>query len=282
VQVERFQAVRILGMDAFVRGDMVRAQWLLRDATQYAVSPAWEALARLDRAFVAQVAGNDPWALDEIEAASRLVQGVAWGETFGEERFALASLAVMLAPIDVARAQRFAATFSRIGLQNINPTHGVTNDVRAAGYEKYAVGKIEQTLGNRDMATSALTEAYNVFAVINYHFQAMLCAKALAEVTGDPTWTERARGHVAHYPGSKLLRTDRPAAHLRDAVVEGLTPFQLRLARAHWTGLGAAELSRQFSRSVYTIEQNLHVIYDAFNVRSAAGLREVAQARGLI
>jgi tetratricopeptide (TPR) repeat protein len=282
VRVDRFQTVRILGMDAYVRGDAARAQWLLRDATHFAPSPAWQALAHLDRALVAQFAGNDPWALDEIETAAALAHGVPWGELFGEERFALVGLAVMLAPIDIGRSQRFAATFSRVGMQNVAPVYGVINDVRAVGYEKYAFGKIEQTLGNSDMATSSLVEAYNVFAIINYHFQAMLCARALAEVTGDDMWTERARGHVAHYPGSLLMREGEPSVKKRDPVIDGLSPFQLRLARAHWSGLEVAQLSRQFSRSAYTIEHQLQVIYDAFNVRNASGLREVARTRGLI
>jgi len=282
VRVDRFQTVRILGMDAYVRGDIVRAQWLLRDATHFAPSPAWQALAHLDRAQVAQFAGNDPWALDEIETAAKLAHGVPWGEMFGEERFALVGLAVMLAPIDISRAQRFAATFSRVGLQNLAPIYGIVNDVRAIGYEKYAFGKIDQTLGNTDTATSALVEAYNVFAIINYHFQAMLCAQALAEVTGDDMWTERARGHVAHYPGSQLMRDGDPMTKKRDTVVEGLTPFQMRLARAHWAGLDAAQLSRQFSRSSYTIEHQLQAIYEAFNVRNESGLREVARKRGLV
>jgi len=282
VRVDQFQTVRILGMDAYVRGDIVRAQWLLREATHFAPSPAWQALAHLDRALVAQFAGNDAWALDEIETAAELAKGVPWGEMFGEERFALVGLAVMLAPIDIGRSQRFAATFSRVGLQNLAPTYGIINDVRGVGYEKYAFGKIEQTQGNRDTATSALVEAYNVFAIINYHFQSMLCAQALADVTGDETWTERARGHVAHYPGSPLMRDGQPLVKKRDPVIDGLTPFQLRLARAHWAGLDVAQLSRQFSRSAYTIEHQLQAIYDAFNVRTATGLREVARKRGLV
>jgi len=282
VGVERFQTVRILGMNDYVRGNLVGAQWLLRDATHFAPSPAWQALAHLDRAMVAQFAGNDPWALDEIETAAKLADGVPWGELFGEERFALVGLAVMLAPIDISRAQRIAATFSRVGFQNLAPVHGIINDVRAVGYEKYAFGKIEQTLGHRDAAAASLIEAYNIFAIINYHFQSMLCAQALAEVTGDDLWLERARGHVAHYPGSQHMRAGEPNVKPRDAVVDGLTPFQLRLARAHWAGLDVAQLSRQFSRSAYTIEHQIEAIYEAFDVHSASGLREVARKRGLV
>jgi hypothetical protein len=281
VIVERFQTARVLGMDACVRGDTARAQWLLRDATLFAPTPAWKALAHLDRAWVARTAGNEAWALDEIEEAARLAQGVAWGETFNEERFALFVLAVMLAPIDTGRAQRFAATFSKVGLQNLDPIRAATSDVRTAGYEKYATGKIEQMLGNRDLALAPLTEAYNIFAIINYHHQAMLCAQALASVTGDALWTERAREHIAHYPGSPLLNDNRPAPHIRDPIVEGLTPFQLRLARAHSAGLEVAALSRQFSRSAYTIEHNLRAVYEAFDVRDLNGLRVAARARGL-
>jgi DNA-binding NarL/FixJ family response regulator len=64
-------------------------------------------------------------------------------------------------------------------------------------------------------------------------------------------------------------------------VFDGLTPLQRQLARAHWSGADAHELSGRFSRSVFTIQRHLAEIYRAFGVDSAPALRTEAMRRGL-
>ena len=56
VSVDHFQTLRALGWDAFMHGEAARAQWLFRDASGIAPSAAWQAMAHLDRSFVAQIA----------------------------------------------------------------------------------------------------------------------------------------------------------------------------------------------------------------------------------
>lgn len=281
VRVDRFQTLRALGWDAFMRGEVARAQWLFRDAGAAAPSPAWQAMAHVDRAYVAQIGHNQAWSLDELYEALRIAQGIPWGQTFGEERLALVWLAILLAPVDAAEAQRYAATFSMIGTESVSPTLAIANDKRPVAYEKYAIGRIEQTLGNHEDALEALYEAYEIFAPMNYHCQAMLAASALAELTGDATWSDRAREHIAHYPGCPMAAQTAEASVRTDPVLESLSPLQRQLARAHWSGLDAEELSKRFSRSLYTVERHVAEVYVAFGVDSAGALRDEALRRGL-
>jgi len=281
VRVDKFQTLRVLGLDAFMRGDVAQAQWYFRDATMTAPTAAFAAIAHLDRAYVARIMHNEPWALDELYEAVRIANGVAWGQTYGEERLALVILAVLLAPANAPEAQRFAAMYSMLGVESVSPLLALTHDRRAYASEKYALGRIEQTLGNTEAAQRALEEAYGIFAPIDYHYRAMLVATTLAELTGDAVWSERVKEHLAHYPGNPLLATTIDAAPQSDAVLDTITPWQRQVARAHWSGADAQELSQRFSRSVYTIQRQLTEIYLAFGVRSQSELRNEAIRRGL-
>jgi hypothetical protein len=281
VRVNQFQAQRALGWDAFMRGEPARAQWLFHDASESAPTPAWQALAHLDRAYVARIAKNDAWSLDELHEALKIAQGISWGETLGDERLSLVTLAVLLAPIDAAEAQRYAATYAMFGMENVAPRFASAKDNLIAGFGKYTQGKIEQTLGNDDLAAESLTEAYGVFAPIGFHFQAMLAAQALADLTGSDAWMVKVRHHLEAYPGNALADRAAESAKKTDPAIVGLTPLQRQLARAHWSGLGLEALSKQFSRSLYTIEGHIAEIYAAFNVATAGGLREEALRRGI-
>jgi tetratricopeptide (TPR) repeat protein len=281
VRVNQYNALRCLGWDAFMRGEPARAQWLFHDAAAIAPTPAWQAQAHLDRAYVARISKNDAWSLDELHEALRIAQGVAWGETIGEERLTLVTLAVLLAPVNVPEAQRYAATYAMFGMENINPYLVASHDRRTVGFGKYTQGKIEQTLGNPDLAQESLEAAYAIFAPIGHHYQAMLAAQALADVTKDAVWADKASMHSAAYPGSPLTAQVAESAKQSDPAIEGLTPLQRQLARAHWSGLNVDDLSKQFSRSMYTIEGHIADIYAAFNVATAGGLREEALRRGI-
>jgi len=195
--------------------------------------------------------------------------------------FALVALAVLLAPLDPAEAQRYAATYSMLGTESISPMLAMTKAKSAVAAERYANARIAQTLGDRESAQTNYTQAYGVFTEMGYHYQAMLVASALAELTGEAIWTEHTREHLAHYPGCPLS-SQAPESGLRnDPVLESLTPLQRQLARAHWSGMDLDSLSQRFSRSLYTIERHIADIYAAFGVTSSGGLRDQALSRGL-
>jgi DNA-binding NarL/FixJ family response regulator len=281
VRSDRFKTLRALGYDAFMRGDTARAQWLFRDASTAAPSPAFQTLAHLDRAYVARISRNEAWALNELDDAMRIARGVAWGQTFGEERVVLVILAVLLAPLDPAEAQKYAAMYSMLGVESVGPQFLLTKARNFVAGERYANARIAQTLGDRETAQSNYILAYDVFAEMGYHYQAMLVASAMAELTGESIWSERTREHLAHYPGCPFSSQTPEVGLSNDPILESLTPLQRQLARAHWSGMDMDQLSQRFSRSLYTIERHIADIYAAFGVTNSGGLRDQALSRGL-
>lgn len=278
---DRFQAIRALAWDAFMRGETGRAQWMLKEARAAAPSDAYRVGAHVDRAYVARIAGNEAWALEELAEADRLAHGIAWESTYGEERLVLCTLGVLHAPVDAARAQRWAAHYARIGVEAISPNSAVGHDRRAIGFAKYAQGRIDQMLGRREPAASALREAYTIFDTIGYHYRATLAACALADLTGEGLWRERALGHAQAYPDCPLMAIADRSGVSDDAMPPQLAPLERQVARALWSGADAGELSRRFSRSRYTIDRMVEAVFEAFGVSTRAALVDEARKRGL-
>lgn len=279
VAVDRFQTLRSFGWDSFMRGRPGPAQWSFKDARSSAPSAAWSVMAHLDRAFVARLAGNEAWALEEIAEGDRLGHTIRWESTFGEERLALLTLAVLIAPSNAARAQRYASTYSSIGTEAVHPTLAINGDRRARAFERYAQGRIDQVLGRDNAAIRALSDAYGIFVDIRYAYQSAMAATALAEVTGEPSWREKALVHASAYPSCPLVEMANNAPREEVPISVMLSPLQRQVARALCGGAEMAEISRSLSRSIYTIERQIAAVYDVFGVRTRAEF--VASARGL-
>ena len=143
-----------------------------------------------------------------------------------------------------------------------------SHDGRTVGFGKYSQGKIEQTLGNPDLAQGILEAAYANFAPVGHHHQAVLAAQALTEVTKDAVWADKTGMHSAAYSGSPLTTQIAQAAKAGDPVIEGLSPLPRQRARPHRTGLNVDNLSKQFIDVV-------------FNVATLGGLREEALRRDI-
>jgi tetratricopeptide (TPR) repeat protein len=283
VATEEFLCMRALAWDAFLRGDSARAQWLLRDSKELAPSDAWRVMSHVDRAYVARMNHNEPWARDEILQAQVYARNVVWAATTGEERQALVTLAVLFAPLDMGQAQRFVSTYMRLGNESVDPQNAIRNDRRAAGFTAYATGRVQQVLGNTQSATTAFETAYRIFDEAEHHFRAALAAQGLAEITGAAIWSEHARQHAGYFPKSAFYRflTDRISREVTPWI-EGLTPMQRQLALSLCEGLEFKELSRRFSRSEFTIKREVQTLYDMFNVRTRGALRELLEERGVL
>jgi tetratricopeptide (TPR) repeat protein len=278
----QFLSLRALAWGAFLRGETARAQWLFRDSMAVAPNDAWRVTAHVDRAYVARIGGNEAWALDEIAHAAELARQIVWAATVDEERQALVTLAVLLAPVDMGQAQRYVSTYMRLGTQSVDPSLAIAHDRRAEGFAQYAWGRVHQVLGNTPSSTSAYETAYRIFSEAGHHFRAALAAVGMSEVTGLPLWRERAREHASHYPQSAFYRylqeaIERPAA----PEVDGLTPLRVQLAVALCNGFDAAELSQRFSRSEFTIKREIRGLYEALGVKSRAALRDALRERGI-
>ncbi len=144
----QFLCLRALAWDAFMRGDSARAQWLFRDAKEVAPSDAWRVWSHVDRAYVARMNHNEPWARDELMQAQAQARTVVWAATNDEERQALVMLAVQFAPVDMGQAQRYVSTYTRLGKDSVDPTLAISYDPGMAGYAHYASGSVNQVLGN--------------------------------------------------------------------------------------------------------------------------------------
>jgi len=281
VRVQQFATIRALGWDAFMRGNPGHAQWSFKEARAIAPSAPWRIMGHLDRAYVARVSGNEFWALEELAQADALAFDVAWESSYGEERQILVTLATMHAPSDASRAQRYATMYSRMGTESVNPALAVHGDPRAVAHARYAQGRIEQTLGRREAAIMALRDSFEIFERSSFHYRAVLAATALAELTGDEHWKRAINDHASYYPDCLLATAAERSMAREHAMPETLTPVQRQIARAFWSGIESAELSRRFSRSVYRIERQIEAIYAAFGVTSRAELHEEARRRGL-
>jgi DNA-binding CsgD family transcriptional regulator len=282
VQSDRFKTLRAFGWDAFMRGRPGPAQWSFKDALAYAPSTAWKVMARLDRAFVARIAGNEPWALEEIAEADHLGYSVRWESTNNEERVALLTLATLIAPTNASRAQRYASTLSSLGTESMNPTLALANgDPRARADARYAQGQIDAVLGHAAAAERAFRDAYDIFVSLGYACRASMTAIALAEITGEASWREKAAHHASAYPNSPLAALRATGAALEPPMPASLSPLQKQVARALAGGAEVPEVSRALSRSVYTIERQVEAVYAAFGVRSRSEFLDSARQSGM-
>ncbi|HEY0615557.1 MAG TPA: hypothetical protein VGC96_12980 [Candidatus Elarobacter sp.] len=281
VAFHHYTVTRAFGWDAFMRGRAAEAQWAFKDARALAPSTPWRVLAHLDRAYVARLSANEFWAAEELAQADALAYDIRWGTSHGEERQLLVMLAVLHAPTDAARAQRYASMYAQIGTENVDPALALNRDERAVAHATYALGRIEQTLGRRDAAVASLQQAYAIFDNASFHYRAALTAAALTELTGEERWRANAIRHAGSYPDCPLASLAKNAGARDEAMPSQLSPLQRQIARALWAGADPAELSRRFSRSIYTIEKQIGAVFRAFSVDSRSGLLDEARRRAL-
>ena len=282
VQVDHFQATRVLGWHSFLQGEGMRAQRYFKTCHSLAPSTAWQIMAHLDRASVASISQNDLWAMEELYEADRLSDEVTWEATSGEERFALVTLAVLFAKSDMARALHYVALYNQIGTDSIQPTLAIVHDRRATAIERYASGRVQQVLGEIQLAEQLLTEAYEIFTHVGYHYRAAITGLALHEVSGDPVWQERSLEHASRYPNSRVPeQIEQTKTQPEDAIFVTLTPSQKQVFLAICEGLSVAEIAARFRRSVFAINKHLQTVYDAFSVNTHKDLRAEAKRRNL-
>lgn len=279
----QFLCVRALAWDAFLRGDSARAQWLFRDSRELAPTDAWKIMAHVDRAYVARINRNEAWALEELAQAQELARVLSWAEIDGEERQVLVTLAALLAPVDMARAQRFLSIYVKLGTQSIDPTLAIAHDPRAVGYSQYALARVHHVLGNQAAAMEAYEAAHAIFERARHHFRAALAAQGLAEMTGSETWADRARSHASHFPKSAFYQfLTQSVARRAEPSLDGLSPMQRQLALALCAGMEVPALSQRFSRSEFTIKREVRSVYDKLGVQTRKALRELLEERGVV
>lgn len=284
IQDYRFLCVRALAWHAFLNGEPARAQWLFKDSNDFAPSAAWRVMAHVDRAYVARMNLNEAWATEELYQAHALARSVSWSATVGEERMALMTLAVLFAPVEMSQAQRYVSTYIQLGSESLNPTLAAAHENRRnTAYQKFAEGRVQAVLGNTVLAVKLLEAAYEIFNQIAHDYRAALAAQALYEVTKHENWLKMAQAHAAKFPKSALSQRlhDRAPA-VEDTQLGSLSATQRQIAIAVAQGVEMEELSRRFSRSIFTLQKQLEIIFGALGVKSRLDLRKELHNRGLL
>jgi DNA-binding CsgD family transcriptional regulator len=283
IQDYRFLCARALAWDAYLRGEPARAQWLFKDSKEIAPTTAWKVMAHVDRAYVARMNENEAWATEELYQAHSLAQRVTWSATSGEERMALITMAVLFAPLDMAQAQRYVSTYIQLGSDGMKPMLAATYDRRAMAFEKYATGRVQQVLGNTKLAVRSYETAFEIFSQSEHYYRAALAANALYELTHEPAWLEVARSNAARFPQSAIYhRLHDQGAAKQEPALANLTSLQRQIAIGIGQGLEIDELSQRFSRSTFTIENQIDAIYTALGVKSRHALRSELQRKGVL
>lgn len=279
----QFMCVRALAWHAFHEGDPGRAQWLFKDSKELAPTVAWQVMAHVDRAFVARMNRNEAWASEELALADSLASEVEWDATHGEERQALVMLGELFSSTDMAQAQRYVSIYSTLGKDSLDPTLASAHDRRSIAYEKYAAGRVQGVLGNVKLAKESLEFAYEVFAHIKHPYRAALAAAALFELTEDSKWLDKAREQAARFSKSPMYRRLSELDKVEEQrVLSGLSAMQRQIAVALSQGADLDELSHRFSRSRFTLEKQIELIFDALGVQSRHALRAELRQRNML
>ncbi len=283
IQDLQFLCIRALAWNAFHQGDSGRAQWLFKDSNDLAPTLAWQVMSHADRAFVARMNRNESWAAEEVAIARAIELQVEWDATHGEERQALVMLAELLARTDMAKAQSYVSTYIQLGSDSLDPTLAGAYERRTLAYEKYALGRVQAVLGNVKLAMDSLVFSYEVFAHIGFNYRAALAAAALYELTEDRGWLEKARVQAAHFEKSPFFsRLSELDTVEEQRVLAGLTPMQRQIAIALSQGTDLDELSHRFSRSRFTLEKQIEIIFAALGVESRHALRAELRQRKML
>jgi DNA-binding CsgD family transcriptional regulator len=265
-------------------GDSLGAFRYLKRAVTYPVRDALRVLNHADRAYLARAQGEMAWSDQELSEASELARRVSWefeSDARDDASIALASLAELYAPIDVARSSEYLARFQsfRRQMSTANTRRHERTDDAFVGSVK---GVVTAALGRLGEATQTLAKAYDAYDAIGYDWRAGKVALALAAVTSDPDYLDRAREKLARYANSWLAASYRQQAEhlgLADAIPGvRLTPAQRRVFRLLADDYSMQEVATHLGRSVNTVRNHVSALYAALGIHSRAELRAVARS----
>jgi DNA-binding CsgD family transcriptional regulator len=270
LNLQRFQALKALGWSYALRGDYFTAFRYLKKSMAYAPSAAWQAIAALDRAYLARCLNEERWSRQELGEAEELAETVDWHATRNEERVGLLLLAELFAGIDVGRAAQYMATFRDLGEFHA-PLLFYGHDDRLQAQADYSSGVTQIALGNAKAGIALLKHSFAVYDRIGYEWRAGRSALRLFEATSEPEYLRIASEKLQRYPQSWLAGEVRKHARTGSALPV-LPPMQQRVFEELCRGLSTAEIARNLGRSQYTVKNHIKLIFKAFGVRSRAAL----------
>ena len=192
-------------------------------------------------------------------------------------------LAVLFSPTDMAQAQHYVSLYMQLGRANVDPRRSRTTGARSR-FEKYALGRVQQVLGNDALAIRSFEAAYEIFE--RGRLSLPLRAGRDGDVRDDArrrlarARSRSRRGFPAQRCSARLLHTRAMASE--NARLLELTPMQRQIAFALCEGLDLAELSRRFSRSAFTLGKHVEAVYQRLGVKNRKALRTAVQAWNVV
>lgn len=273
----QFTALRAVGWCHALEGDYFNAFRRLKEAALIAPTAARRVMSLCDRAYLARCLGENRWAEQERNDARELAATVDWRSLDGEERFALCLLAELFAEDDGPLALAQIAEYRKIG-KHFDPLLASADDRRVAALEAYSLGAVQRGLGETAEAIRLISEAYKIYDSVQYRWRAGRAAQALADLTGEAKWTERAKNLLGVYPQSWLVGGAPPLRTKELPGVENLTPAQRTVYDLLIRGLSARQISERLGRSEFTVRNHVKAVFKCVNVRSRASLLALATA----
>lgn len=271
LNVQRFQSLKALGWSHALRGDYFNAFRYLKKSMAYAPSTAWQAIATIDRAYLARCLNEERWSRQELGEAEELADGVDWRMTRHEERVGLLLLAEMFASLDVGRAAQYMALFRDLGDLHTPILHYGRDDDRLQAQADYSAGVTQLALGNTKAGIKLLKQSFEVYDRIGYDWRAGRSALRLFESTGEAEYLQIAGEKLRNYPNSWLADELRKHARPKRAL-PALPRMQQLVFEELCRGLSTAEIAKNLGRSEYTIKNHIKLIFKAFGVKSRAAL----------
>lgn len=273
-----FQAVKATAWCHALEGDYFNALRLLKAARQIPMSPPWQAMISLDRAYLARCFGETRFSREELADAEDILHLVHWRDTSDEERIALLLAAELFADVDSSQASRYLAKFTELR-DAVNPLLHARYDRRFRAQADYATGVVQSRLGNRQAAATAYRRSWNAYHEIGYDWRSGRCALRLFELTGEKSWRDQAEEKLRNYPASWLYEELR--AMKGDTDMPRLTPAQRLVFDLVMEGKSNQEISRITGRSTFTIQNHVNAVLRAFGVENRSALIADAIRRGL-
>jgi DNA-binding CsgD family transcriptional regulator/predicted negative regulator of RcsB-dependent stress response len=268
-----FHTLRALAWRSALEGDEFNAFRRLKQALAVTSSDAWRVAALADRAYLADALGERQWAAQELRDAHELASTIDWGAIAGEEKLALPVLAELFAPRDASVAIGYIATFQRVG-HDYPREFSSNRDARVEALEKYALGKVQLELGERDEARRLLTAAWEIYERLGVRWRAGRAALALAEVSDAAVWRSHAKDALEAYPQSWLARTNLPTRALvaPSPMLDRLTVAQRTVLELLADGRSTEEIAAKLGRSEFTVRNHVKALFKAYGVTSRPAL----------
>lgn len=273
MRVQYFKLTRVMGWLEALRGDELAAFRYFRAAGKIAPTAFWRVLCTTDRAYLAQTAGEQAFALDQLYDAHEQASALSWHDAEQEDRMALLNLAELFAGVDPAIAQRYLALFRSLRTP-MDHRMILASDPRVRAFESYPSGMALLRLGEADAAKTMLHQAWEIYRQHDYSWRAALCALGLYKATRETRWLSQARAQAALWPQSWIAREVRSVAEAHAAARHeaAVSPAQGHVLKLLLEGKRNAEIAAALKRSPNTVRNHIAEIFKIYGVNSRASL----------